>query len=696
VRYCKLGIVAFFFTQCSLASDLDGLFEISLADLGNIQVTTASRFSESLSDTPVAITVISSQMIQRSGAYNLKQLLTRFVPSFTSVEDQNELNVAARGIYTSSQQKILFLLNGRRLNNHSFSMASPDLSMSLDKIAQIEVLRGPASAVYGNVALTAVVNIILKKGQDQNGSSTRLTLGNHGQAIFSQLHGGNENGLDSLYWLNVAKTSGEKINIRAQDSFSAAPASENTAILGGESDPGSYDLGVHYQTDSWSTLFNARRSHYIEPFSAAGLSGEPYEYNSFEDNEGYGPGFGYEIQHVSLQYNQPAFKDWSHGIELSINHFDTASAVVINPAAGVFAGVAWEDVSVSILNTLSGSLWEGEALLGFQYDVYRVFNDELRLGSAGEFNTTLDSLLPADNESIYSVFMQHKRHWQKSWITNVGFRYDYKERAVTSDIEAFSPRLAAIYKQDDFSIKMSAAQSFVDSTYWNRFSTLSSFRGADDLEPERLTTYQISPAFSLPNLHSEYRVTLFYNVAEDFIRRDLNALASEPNFSNAGELKTWGLEQEFTWMYKKWDVLINSSYQHVLSHENYAVDNGEISNVPSITANVITGYELSRKWHASMTLQYIGEQFSPIVIQSNGVPISDPFPNEGVSFNNGDNQVSEVLLIHGQLSYQAFQKLRLDLQVDNALDEEYEQGGTTLHPYPQKGRWYRLSVAYEW
>lgn len=674
----------------------DDLFELSLYDLVNLEVTTASRAPESLDDTPVAVTVITSKMIENSGAINIQQLLTRFVPGFTRVEDQNELNIAVRGVYTSSQQKILFLLNGYRLNSHSYSMASPDLSISIDKIAQIEVLRGPASAVYGNVALTAAVNIILKQGEDESGATTRVTIGDHGQQIFSQTYGSSTENSDSFYWLNHSKNEGEAINISAQDSYVASPNLNNSAILGGQTDKDSYDLGVHHQSGNWKFLFNARRSHYIEPFSGAGISGEPYVYNDYELNHGYGPGFGYEAQHIAIEHERKLNSNWYHDVELTMNHFSIISSVVIDPSSGTFAGVAWEDASISLLNSFSGPLFQGDFLLGFQYDVSRVYDDELKIGGGGSFNTTLETLMPSDNESILSIFAQHKRNYSDHWLSNIGLRYDFKDRAVTDDIHAFSPRLAMIYQQDSYSIKMSVAQSFVDSTYWNRFSTLSSFRGADDLEPERLTSYQVSPVFLLADIDSEYRVTFFYNVADDFIRRDLNALPSEPNFSNAGELKTWGIEQEWIWKKTDWELRANTSYQQVDSYENYAVDSGDISNVPSVTANVIVNYRLNSAWQGSATVQYIGTQYSPTNIQNSGVAVSDPYPNEGVLYNDPNNKVASATLMHLQLSYLANSNLRLDIQIDNLWDHAHDQGGTTLHPYPQTGRWSRVSLTYDW
>lgn len=678
----------------ALAVEEDSLFELSLLELNDIQVTTASRVPELLSDTPVAVTVITAGMIEQSGALSLKRLLTTYVPGFTAVEDQNEINVAARGIYTSSQQKILFLLDGHRLNSHSYSMAAPDFSMSLDKIEQVEVLRGPASALYGNVALTAVVNIIPKKGKDHAGSSATVSQGSHGVEMVNYNYG--YHGFGDLYvWANHYQAEGERLHIAQEDVYSSAPSSKNEVIVGGAKDKSSYDLGFKYELNRWSLMFNARRSHYIEPFHAGGVSGEPYDYDGIDLVKGYGPGFGYESEHLRGTYHLPLNDQWQYNIDAAVDHFMAKSSVVTNPAVQGFAYVGWSDVAYSTTHVLSGQSEYGDVQLGIQYDTYRVFDDELQVGTAGKITADVGGLMDSGKESIYSLFGQHKYTWSKQWLTNLGFRYDKKDRAVTDDVMAFSPRLALIHKAQNYNIKLSYAESFVDSTYWNRFSNLSSFRGANDLDPERLKTYQLSPSYYFSDSSIQYHGTLFYNQADDFIRRDLGASSTEPNFSNAGELTSWGLEQELMGQSGKLTWRGNLTWQRVLSHDNYAVDDGEIANVPSITANGIFDYQWSPQWQMHLTVQYIGEQYSPINVQNNGVAISDAFPDSGVDLQDPDHRVDAVTLLHTQISYLPISGMRVDFAVENLLDESYQQGGTTIHPYPQLGRWSRLGIEYK-
>ena len=165
------------FSAC--AEQLD-YFALSIEQLLEIEVNSASGVTEQLTETPTPVSVITEQMIKQSGVNSLRDLLTLYIPNFTQVQDHNEYNVAFRGVYTSSQQKFLVLLNGHRLNSRAYAMASPDLSIALEKIKHIEVLRGPGSSVHGNAALTSVINIVAKSGAELEGARMSAEVGNHG------------------------------------------------------------------------------------------------------------------------------------------------------------------------------------------------------------------------------------------------------------------------------------------------------------------------------------------------------------------------------------------------------------------------------------------------------------------------------------------------------------------------------------
>ena len=360
--------------------DHDDLFSMSLEQLANLSVVTASLEEESIKDTPVPVTVITEEMISHSSATHLKQLLTLFVPGFTHVEDQNEINVAARGVFTSSQQKILFLLNGHRLNSRSYSMATPDFTINLDKIQQIEVLRGPASSLYGNVALTAVINIIVKKGADIDGFSSRLEAGNHGQRLASLQWGYNQGITDLVMWGQIYQADGEHYQLASDQVYSDQPAHDN-AIIQGVKDRPSLDLGFNLTHDDIEILFNHRYSHYIEPFSAAGLSGEPYDYERYQRYNQSGPGFGYTSQHLNIKKITTLSLSTHNTTDLSFDTFEVAAPVVTAPESGGFVVPKWKELSYGLKTINQFTSQDHDILYGAQLDYFDVYDDELILGN---------------------------------------------------------------------------------------------------------------------------------------------------------------------------------------------------------------------------------------------------------------------------------------------------------------------------
>jgi iron complex outermembrane receptor protein len=127
-------------------------------------ITTASIQSETINEAPVPITIITAEMIEELG-YNksLNQILAAYVPGMAEITAEDEVsNLAMHGAYATGQELILIMENGHRLNTRFNNSGPTSYSISTEKIDHIEVLRGPASSLYGNVALSAVVNIIIE------------------------------------------------------------------------------------------------------------------------------------------------------------------------------------------------------------------------------------------------------------------------------------------------------------------------------------------------------------------------------------------------------------------------------------------------------------------------------------------------------------------------------------------------------
>lgn len=661
-------------------------------------LVTASKQVESLKESPVPVTVITGEMILFSGARNLKELLAFYVPGMTAVEDQNELNIAMRGVYGSSQQKILVMLDGHRLNSRAYSEANPDFSISLEKIKQIEVLRGPASSLYGNVALTSVINIISKSGQDVDGCSFSAGMGNYGQMKASLLYGkqfDRKNGL--VVWGNYYRSEGEEVYVPAEEDHSPHPV-DGYAHVGAFKDKPAYDAGFSFHSDYLSIMGNVRYAKLVEPFSGGGLTGETYDYDEYRTFNGAGPGLGSGSAHSKVKYDRSLKGGWEimGNIDLDLNNISVI--IVSDPSLGRAGRVSWNEYSYG--GTLQvrkdytlKSVGKGNLLAGFQLDGMDLYDSNYLIGDDGEVDTVVDSnaepVLERGYETIYSGFVQVKQWLGKKFILNMGGRYDYKQRHKGNEVTNFSPRLSVIYlPAETFALKASFARSFVDAPYWYRYNSLPSYKGSENLLPEHLTSLQLTADLSAMDSKMELEGNMFYNHLKDFIYRDPEATGDEPRYRNAGSLESVGLEGSVKYALDPLRIHANVTWQYALDAEDYGVTGSRIHNVPQWQANLLLDfnpvYKHFRNLWFNMTLRYIGSQLSPVMnTYLNGQPFNDP-----------GNEVDDAFLVNVGVRVEKLRGFSLDARIYNLFGTSSTQGGSTVFPYPQEGRWWKVEVGY--
>ena len=150
--------------------------------LGDIpQVFSASRLPQAPQDAPGAVTVIDQEMIKASGARSVAELF-RLVPGFqVGFSRGGKPVVTYHGLSGAISQRMQVLLDGRSLYT-PYSFGGVDwssLTISLEDIERIEVLRGSNSASYGANAFLGVANIITKSAAQSTGVHTSLTAGSN-------------------------------------------------------------------------------------------------------------------------------------------------------------------------------------------------------------------------------------------------------------------------------------------------------------------------------------------------------------------------------------------------------------------------------------------------------------------------------------------------------------------------------------
>lgn len=141
-------------------------------------VVTASRIPSKMSRVPATVHVVTSEDIKASGALNVWDAL-RVVPGLdimstkTSYADMN-----ARGLNRVINNRIMVLLDGKSATNPFYDITNwASIPVTLEEIDRIEVVEGPASALYGANAMSGVVNIITKRPEQLKGGMLAYTFG---------------------------------------------------------------------------------------------------------------------------------------------------------------------------------------------------------------------------------------------------------------------------------------------------------------------------------------------------------------------------------------------------------------------------------------------------------------------------------------------------------------------------------------
>ncbi len=171
-------------------------------------VVSGSRTEEKLINTPVTMTVITAQAIENAPSRNFAELL-RSVPGLNltqvSARDMNATTRSATGTLSTGQ---LALLDGRSLYQDFFGFVMWDfLPVNLSEIKQVEVIRGPASAVWGANAFNGVINVITKSPREIQGTSVTYGMGLFDRSV-------NDNDADGGALFYFSGTHAQAINDR--------------------------------------------------------------------------------------------------------------------------------------------------------------------------------------------------------------------------------------------------------------------------------------------------------------------------------------------------------------------------------------------------------------------------------------------------------------------------------------------------
>ena len=676
-------------------------------------VTTASSQAESINEAPVPVTVITREMIdQLSNNKSLGQILATYVPGLNEVSAWPISNIAMHGVYTSSQEKILIMENGHRLNLRTTNNSKPDYAISTEKIDHIEVLRGPASSLYGNVALTAVVNIITKNGRDVNGVKGKYGYGSYGTHRADFIAGTTLLDADVMAWASIYTSQGKKVDIPRESDYSMTQH-DGYAYVGGYKEKPSYDIGCTLKYKDFNFMINLKNGKQVPQYS---WYGETYNFDAFRTMDGVKPGYTIDEKHLELGYtkqlgkvnlNVSAYGDW-YKVQDYMPVSDSLKGPEYNndgdvitidgkPVMKLYKGLMqywpFQEYTIGALakadaNYKLGNM-KGNILVGTQFEYFKLSSNDYVMG---ENYTKIVVTFPEEknyirigSEKSFSAFIQGKHYFTSQFILNAGLRFDNKNRANGKNVSALSPRIALIYfPNEKFSTKLSFSRAFVDAPYFYRQNTSNGYRGSEDLMPEYMNAIQLDFMGKIDNWHLIYDVNLFYNQLSDIVVNNPSTDPDAPKFINSGSLKVAGAEAELSFGIPSFRIDANMTYLRPLEAEGYYYTDHKIYSIPAFTANLV----------CNKRLMNIGNH---LLWLAAGFKFGTKTLNKANSHVTGseDYELSGNAIVDLGLKYSYRDAIQLSLDCDNVFDRSYYIGGSFYVPYRALRRTMMATVSFK-
>ena len=712
-------------------------------------VTTASNISESLDEVPVPTTLITEEMIAASGGRNLQEVLAAYVPGISLVDCNNDINVSMRSIHSSTQEKMLFMLNGHRLNSFLTNTAAPDFSISLEKVKQIEVLRGPASSLYGGVALAGVVNIITKQGADVNGVQIKAGVGNYGQLRGDVLIGRRLYDLDVLAWASLYTSKGERRTVGEEHrGFTGSGETINEATVGRVGNLPTYDLGFQLSMKGWRLLYNTRFSQVVAPYTNLATT---YDRERYRDNNGIKPSFATASHHADLSYSHQAgplslsygvhfdrgdmtrYKVVSEERQIGASTYYKPEYLELSEYGGLFEYNNAQEQNYGLrmkagYDYTLGSSHKGSMLLGAEYSHFHLYGMHWQLG----YN--YDYLIPEipemrdmclGHENSANVAFQLKHQW-RSLILNAGVRYDHCHQLNSPEnVSELSPRIALILLRPRWNMKLSYSKSFVDYPYIYQIGNIFRAYLLNDratmiylLEPERIHSWQLSVAGNDRAKSLNLEANLFYNRASNLI------VSVYEDYTNSGHNEAIGLELRGSYHKPRFTADVNMTWTHVIksslnmpdSHyddeyqQSWGADVN--NNMPAIIANGVVAWKVTPNLKLHTHLLFESRQSTYFLDLKKEMLVAGYYKLAVEADNRGDEAAAAELRAKADEEIRTVSSkgdmparviinlggeytlgpVTLGLNIHNLLNTSYNRSGINTQLIPQQGRWFMATV----
>ena len=615
------------------------LTDLTLEQLLNLHVEAAALHPQTLEDAPASVTILTAADLRKYGYRTLGEALSSVRGFYTSY-DRSYHSVGVRGFDLPGDyaSRFLIMVNGHNMADRIFDSMlwfGVDFPIEMSLIKQIEIIRGPSSALYGSNGIFATVNIVTKSpeeagppaliadaasfGEKKAQIMVAEPLGKHASFLISGslFNNAGESPLSFPQFNTPANHNGQALNMDSEKGyhFFATLLWRNWTFTGVLSDRNKV------QPVSWGpTIFNDRGTQlmesagYIEAAYARELARGTLEWRTY-----------FNADHLRGRFDYP----------------------LETPAGSV----------VEDNRTFSESNWIGSRL-SYRFDASRL--GTLTAGAEGTFDlrayqgskdvepVPLVFVNIDKRDRTLAFFLQDEKQLSPHWSLNLGARYDlsiYRDNFV-------SPRAALIYQPTEkWSYKFLFGRSFRNPSsfqlfYGDGFSAIAN----PALRSESADTVEIDVERKLGR-----HINLVAAAYSYWLNHFLSSVLTDAGVfqvQNSGKIHASGFEIELNGRPLRW-LEAAASYAFQKSTD-YDADN-ILENSPNHLAKLRFAVPLGRKFDASSSMQYYsarrtlaGNFVPPVCLADFTVTSKRLFPNFDVQFgirNAFDRKYSDPIAL---------------------------------------------------
>jgi vitamin B12 transporter len=610
--------------------------------LKEILVTTPTRKSENQKNIIADTTVITEEEIEQAGLSSLAELLQKQ----SGIEISNlggPGKVSSINIRGTSSTHSIILLDGMRIGASTSGMTAIE-NLPLSQIEKIEIVRGPASSLYGQDGIGGVIQIFTKKGRE--GFHPYLSIG-YGRYQTKQLNAGISGGNKTTsYALNISGTNTDGFSAFVPDSSKAS----NTQNLDKDkyknrsiSSTLSYNLNKDYKID-------------LQYFLTTGRNMFDNRFANFSPDQNYRDKSKQEV--YAMKTTGQINKLWESSIKIGKStdlysaqqHYNMDTFVYDPDVVDLYETTQYQMTWQNNIKLNKGSLVMLYDFLQEKidttdlYDKTKRTNNGFVLGYNTEYNqNTLQTSLRKDLNSQYN----------NETTGNIGYAYQINPQ---------------------WKISSSFGTAFVAPSFNYLYSSVDSWAlGNPDLKPEK--SKNIEGSIKYQDNSKSFSLTAYQNAIKDFIIYEAIAENSRTNTQNLNEAKIQGVT-----------LTGDQSFEHIQLKGSLTAESPK---------NKDTNKYLPRraKLYGNLGINYyIQEWIFGIEQIGSGSRYDDKANN---------NKIEGYMITNLIANFALNEKTTINFRLDNAFDKAYalayegSQSSSTGYIYQTPGRSLYTNLRYD-